>query len=230
MKNLKRNIVSAVLIAAMVISPFLAVKNAFARSRSEAVDLCLSLQASIGNEIEGNTVKCLMDTPASSQCSSAGGTFVGKHSSRENTYVCFFSFEATSTSNPTPTNPGSTPTNPGSTTTNPGSAPSNSSASPNNGSATSDRAAILKTCASQESGGGEGIQCIIMTVVNILSVVIGIAGVIGIVWVGIQYMTAGGNEEKTRKAKQRMFEIVVGLVSYVVIFAALKWLMPGFGS
>ena len=38
--------------------------------------------------------------------------------------------------------------------------------------------------------------------------------------------TAGGSEEKTRKAKRRMFEIVIGLVAYVVLYAFVKWLIP----
>ena len=59
-----------------------------------------------------------------------------------------------------------------------------------------------------------------------MTVGVGILGVIGITIVGIQYLTAGGNEEKTRKAKRRMFEIVIGLVVYVVFYAFLKWLMP----
>ena len=56
---------------------------------------------------------------------------------------------------------------------------------------------------------------------------IGILGVIGITIVGIQYLTAGGSEEKTRKAKRRMLEIIIGLVTYVVIFALLQWLGVG---
>lgn len=91
---------------------------------------------------------------------------------------------------------------------------------------TSPQVSILTDC----SKAKDGTICILNLVVDIMSIGIGILGVIGITVVGIQYLTAGGNEEKTRKAKQRMFEIVVGLVSYVVIFAALKWLMPGFGS
>lgn len=88
------------------------------------------------------------------------------------------------------------------------------------------QASILTDCSKAE----DGVVCILNLVVDIMSIGIGVLGVIGITVVGIQYLTAGGNEEKTRKAKQRMFEIVVGLVSYVVIFAVLKWLMPGFGS
>ncbi|MBQ3292997.1 hypothetical protein IJG93_01645 [Candidatus Saccharibacteria bacterium] len=89
-------------------------------------------------------------------------------------------------------------------------------------------AAILKTCAGEEAGGGEGIKCVVKLVANIMSVVIGIAGVIGIVVVGIQYLTAGGNEEQTRKAKRRLFEIVIGIAVYALAYGLLSWLLPGY--
>ena len=90
---------------------------------------------------------------------------------------------------------------------------------------------ILKTCGDQAGGkNGEGIFCVLNFVVDIMTIGIGILGVIGITIVGIQYLTAGGSEEKTRKAKRRMFEIVIGLVAYVLIYAALKWLLPTFGG
>ena len=91
-------------------------------------------------------------------------------------------------------------------------------------------AAILKGCAGKEGGKGESITCILELVVDIMTIGVGILGVIGISITGIQYLTAGGREEKTRKAKRRMFEIVIGLVAYVLIYAALKWLLPSFGS
>ena len=75
-------------------------------------------------------------------------------------------------------------------------------------------------------GDGDSVMELLNLIVDILTIGIGILGVIGITVVGIQYLTAGGSEEKTRKAKRRMFEIVIGLVAYVLIYAALKWLMP----
>ena len=86
------------------------------------------------------------------------------------------------------------------------------------------KASILTDCAKAE----DGTVCVLNLVVDIMSIGIGILGVIGITVVGIQYLTAGGSVEKTQKAKQRMFEIIIGLVSYVVIYSILKWLMPGF--
>lgn len=89
-----------------------------------------------------------------------------------------------------------------------------------------ENANVLTTCAEDNNG----IQCLLGQAVDILSIGIGIFGVIGILIVGIQYLTAGGNEEKTRKAKRRMFEIVIGLVAYAVIYALLKFLLPGFNG
>ena len=86
--------------------------------------------------------------------------------------------------------------------------------------------AILKDCGKSD----DGVVCILELVIDIMSIGIGILGVIGITVVGIQYLTAGGSEEKTRKAKTRMFDIVIGLAAYAVIYAFLKWLLPGFGS
>ena len=91
-------------------------------------------------------------------------------------------------------------------------------------------AAILKKCANSENGDGGGIICVVKLVVNILSVLVGIAGVIGITVVGIQYLTAGGNEEQTRKAKRRLFEIILGVAAYAVGYALLYWLLPGFST
>lgn len=93
-------------------------------------------------------------------------------------------------------------------------------------------AAILTNCYDEgkDSKNGQGIKCVIMLVVNILSVLIGIVGVIGIVWVGIQYLTAGGDEAKTRKAKRRLFEIIIGLAAYAAGYALLSWLLPNFGA
>ena len=93
-------------------------------------------------------------------------------------------------------------------------------------------AAILKDCYSRgkNSQNGDGIICVVELVIDILSILIGITGVIGIVWMGIQYLTAGGNEEKTRKAKRRLFEIVIGVAAYAAGYALLKWLLPGFSG
>ncbi|MBR3236421.1 hypothetical protein IKF92_01950 [Candidatus Saccharibacteria bacterium] len=86
--------------------------------------------------------------------------------------------------------------------------------------------AILKECSDEK----DGVVCLLNLVIDIMTIGIGILGVIGITIVGIQYLTAGGNEEKTRKAKTRMFDIVIGLVAYAAVYGLLKWLLPAFNS
>jgi len=92
-------------------------------------------------------------------------------------------------------------------------------------------ATILTGCwnEAENSKDGSGIRCVLTLVVDVLTVGIGVLGVLGITIVGIQYLTAGGSEEQTRKAKRRLFEIIIGLVAYVLIYALLKFLMPNFG-
>ena len=90
--------------------------------------------------------------------------------------------------------------------------------------------AILGTGNEVCDNNGDSVIHILKLVVDIMTIGIGILGVIGISITGIQYLTAGGSEEKTRKAKRRMFEIVIGLVAYVLIYAILSWLLPSFSG
>lgn len=75
-----------------------------------------------------------------------------------------------------------------------------------------------------DKGTGNSVMSILSLVVDIMTVGIGILAAIGITIVGIQYLTAGGNEEQTRKSKRRLLEIVIGVAVYVVAYALLKWL------
>lgn len=83
-------------------------------------------------------------------------------------------------------------------------------------------------CIPGDDGNGSAIKNILKLVVRIMSVGIGVLAAIGIAVSGVQYLTAGGNEEKTRKAKRRIFEIVIGMAAYALIYAALAFLLPDF--
>lgn len=91
--------------------------------------------------------------------------------------------------------------------------------------------------AAQSCGGTEtiilscdddkGVSHILRLVVDILSIGVGIVGVIGIAWVGIQYMSARENPEAASKARRRFFEVLIGLVCYALLYSAIAWLLPG---
>ena len=90
---------------------------------------------------------------------------------------------------------------------------------------------ILKGCGEKAEGeNGEGIKCVLSLVIDIMAVGVGVLGILGIVISGIQYITAGGNEQQTVKAKRRIFEVVIGLVVFALMWAVLRWLLPSFGN
>lgn len=89
---------------------------------------------------------------------------------------------------------------------------------------------ILTQCANADEGAGNeggGIFCILNVVLDILSYGVGIAGTLGIVISGVQYLTARDNEQQLVKAKSRIFNIVIGLILYATMAALLKFLLPG---
>lgn len=88
----------------------------------------------------------------------------------------------------------------------------------------------VKTIFFGKQCGEEGIRTVLTTVIDIMSGLIVFVAVIGITICGIQYLTASGNEEQLKKSKRRIFEIVIGLAVYVVIYALLKFILPGFNG
>lgn len=79
----------------------------------------------------------------------------------------------------------------------------------------------------KDDGGGCGVFSVLNLVIDIFSIGVGVLATIGIILVGIKYLTAGGNEEQTRKAKQRMLQIVIGIVAYALLYTGAQWLLPG---
>lgn len=74
--------------------------------------------------------------------------------------------------------------------------------------------------------GKEAIMDILNLVRNILVYGLGVVAVLGVVIAGILYMTARDNEQQVTLAKRRLFEVVIGLIAWAVMFAVLEWLLP----
>lgn len=79
-----------------------------------------------------------------------------------------------------------------------------------------------------DDGQGGGVYTILNIVLTILTFGIGIAATAGLIICGIQYATSGTNEAQATKARRRIFEIVIGLIAYAVLYLALQWLIPNF--
>lgn len=75
--------------------------------------------------------------------------------------------------------------------------------------------------------GVSDIDGLLALVVRVLSYGLGAAAVIGVVVAGIMYLTARDNESQVAAAKQRLFNTVIGLVAWVVMFSVVNWLIPG---
>lgn len=85
-------------------------------------------------------------------------------------------------------------------------------------------------CEDYDDEEGGGVICIAKIALNIMTYGVGILGVVGIVISGIQYITSQGDPGKMAKAKNRIIEVVIGLVLYAVMYAALYFLVPGFNT
>lgn len=89
-------------------------------------------------------------------------------------------------------------------------------------------ASILTNCASQADDNGAGITCILSLLLTIMTYGVGILGVIGIILSGIQYTMSQGDPSKMAKAKNRLLQVVIGLIVYALMWAGLRFLVPGF--
>lgn len=74
------------------------------------------------------------------------------------------------------------------------------------------------------------IKGLLILILSILVYGLGAAAVIGVIWAGVLYLTARDNEQQVAKAKTRLFEVVIGVVAWAVLFSVLNWLIPNFTS
>ncbi len=69
---------------------------------------------------------------------------------------------------------------------------------------------------------GKGEEKIYKVIGNVINIVLGFLGLIAlilVIWSGVQWMTSGGNEDKTKEAKDRMKAGVIGLA--IILGAAV---------
>jgi hypothetical protein len=74
---------------------------------------------------------------------------------------------------------------------------------------------------------GGPILKIILMAVKILTIGFGILATIGIIVVGVQYMTARDNEGQLARAKKRLIDIIIGIGIYGLMYLILELLTPG---
>lgn len=79
--------------------------------------------------------------------------------------------------------------------------------------------------------GGEGsIRALILRIVDFFLLFMGLIAVIMIIYGGIGYMTAMGNEEKVTKAKKIIMYAIIGIVIVLISFALVNTVIRGAGQ
>lgn len=63
--------------------------------------------------------------------------------------------------------------------------------------------------------------------VLLLTALVGVVAIISIIYAGIQYASSADDPGTVSKAKQRIFNTILGLVAYIFLFAFLNYLIPG---
>jgi hypothetical protein len=64
-------------------------------------------------------------------------------------------------------------------------------------------------------------------IIMLLTALVGVIAVISIIVAGIQYASSADDPGAVTKAKQRIFNTILGLLAYIFLFAFLNYLVPG---
>lgn len=86
---------------------------------------------------------------------------------------------------------------------------------------------IETECVESNNYSSCGIIQTVYKMINFFSVGVGIIVVMSVILGGVQYITAGNNPQVVSKAKGRVYNAILALVIYIVMFSFIQWLVPG---
>ena len=72
-----------------------------------------------------------------------------------------------------------------------------------------------------------GLWSILLTVINIMTVGVGVLALAGIVYGGILYTSSGGSPEQVKKARAIFTNVVIGVIAFGGMYALLNFIVPG---
>src|SRR6185369_766481 len=85
----------------------------------------------------------------------------------------------------------------------------------------------LDVCGSGTNSGSTACNKFVDTYINpaivVLTALVGITAVISIIMAGIQYTSSADDSGAVTKAKQRIFNTIIGLVAYIFLVAFLNY-------
>lgn len=72
-----------------------------------------------------------------------------------------------------------------------------------------------------------GLWGLLLLAINIMTAGIGILAVGGIVWAAILYASSSDSAEQTKKAKDIMRNVAIGIIAYAAMYLGLNFIIPG---
>jgi cytochrome bd-type quinol oxidase subunit 2 len=80
------------------------------------------------------------------------------------------------------------------------------------------------------TGGESSFRSLILNIVNFFLLFLGLIAVIMIIYGGITYVTAAGNQESIDKAKKVIMYAIVGIIIVMISFALVSTVIGGAGQ
>jgi len=63
--------------------------------------------------------------------------------------------------------------------------------------------------------------------INFLAAGVGVLATTMLIYGGIQYITSNGNPQSITAAKQKITNVVIGVIAFAFLYALIQWLIPG---
>lgn len=84
----------------------------------------------------------------------------------------------------------------------------------------------------KETGKGKdlennGVWALLLMLIRIMTAGVGVLAVGGLAYGAFLWTTAGGNSSQIAKSKEVMFNVVVGIVTFALMWSLLQFLIPG---
>lgn len=77
----------------------------------------------------------------------------------------------------------------------------------------------------EDPGNPKDLRYQIVKIINVILTILGLLVVILIIFAGFQWMTAGGNEEKVKKAQSTLKNAVIGLIIIMLAWSVTYWVL-----
>ncbi len=81
----------------------------------------------------------------------------------------------------------------------------------------------LLTPVRPNTNGQYTLGSIIITVINLLILAAGVIAIAFLIWAGINYITAGNDPEKAKKARQGVFNAIIGIIIVVISYVIIQF-------